>query len=673
MPPTPSKLLAEAANQWAFSTTKRFSCRSMTAVSGSHRYSKLCDKHGHVPYRIRNLLMSGFPLVFIWILFGIDLCFNYQILYHVSGASKINRRLSDHRLGTFDTRDESRSSYLTHQNTSTPCPVFCFLRPPDNQMVACVRHPSEIRKEEKKEIKFIECRQYKGKGEIILGNRESVRGIETGALSKLLNPGEELPTSAGQLSIYLNLNMVRLEAGAFQGLETVITEVRLINTVQMHPDSLLALKHLRAFEIESGRTPVFWIGESETNGTETDRQTLRNMPMYIRLQPVDPDAPISFNLETRCHQCVEVNSTEATHLIVVLQSPQTLSMRENRGRPVGFSILFPQTCPKLSEAPGCSRFWDDYDYSTLTSTTAGRPNHRNTEGAAVQHTAYDPSLLILLSVWCTLLTIVILLIVGIVYWCTRRLHHQKPLPRWLPIICATQQSSIEDVSINSSNSDISKPPGSSLRVASGTLFNSLLNGSRGSWNSLRGGGLHSRSAHSLKDRNVRANRYYQTIQNQRTRRAEPRLRSIGSQTDFNQLSAETALYSSLRRHQLPSEYSVYPEPPFRTSSHYALSRMQYLTKFDSVYPKVEPMRNRYSFGGASIMDTIENGPYLQNFSSPTEPSADIPEASKHFSMDYELLMHPPVHTLPPIHPVSQKLNDSPAPWKRSLQNGSLRS
>ncbi|OON19897.1 hypothetical protein X801_04229, partial [Opisthorchis viverrini] len=91
-------------------------------------------------------------------------------------------------------------------------------------MVACVRHPSEMRKEEKKEIKFIECRQYKGRGEIILGNRESVRGIETGAVAKLLNPGEELPTSAGQLSIYLNLNMVRLEAGAFQGLETVITE-----------------------------------------------------------------------------------------------------------------------------------------------------------------------------------------------------------------------------------------------------------------------------------------------------------------------------------------------------------------------------------------------------------------------------------------------------------------
>ncbi|KAF8567325.1 hypothetical protein P879_07680 [Paragonimus westermani] len=210
---------------------------------------------------------------------------------------------------------------VTYPPGSFPCSAVCFLKPPTFEIVHCAKRVNDLDEATRTEIKVIKCQQHRNKGEIILGNKESVRGIEPGTLENLLAPDEELLTQSGQFSIYLNLNMVRFDARLFQGLGTVITEVRLFNTVQMHPDSLVELQHLRAFEIDTGLTPLLLA--SEDNDEPKTDSTLKDSPMYLRILPADTGMPIMFNLETSCHQCIsDVNSTDSSYVIIAFTIPR---------------------------------------------------------------------------------------------------------------------------------------------------------------------------------------------------------------------------------------------------------------------------------------------------------------------------------------------------------------
>ncbi|KAF6769211.1 hypothetical protein AHF37_12031 [Paragonimus kellicotti] len=254
--------------------------------------------------------MSGSQLVF-------GLCFALMkivvLTRHPVQASSdefLPKRLdkqADKHAGLFTSPDRAFNAAkikpITYHPGSAPCSAVCFLNPPNFEIVHCTKQINNMDEATRTEIKVIKCQQHRNRGEIILGNKESVRGIEPGTLENLLAPDEELLTRSG--------------------LGTVITEVRLFNTVQMHPDSLIELQHLRAFEIDTGLTPLLLA--SEDNDEPETGSTLKESPMYVRILPADTGMPIMFNLETSCHQCIsDLNSTDSSYVIVVFTIPRKI-------------------------------------------------------------------------------------------------------------------------------------------------------------------------------------------------------------------------------------------------------------------------------------------------------------------------------------------------------------
>ncbi|CAH8612622.1 unnamed protein product [Heterobilharzia americana] len=204
-----------------------------------------------------------------------------------------------------------------YSNPIDQCPIQCFIDNDSGDMVNCSISQEISVKSSKKS--FIRCERNIETGELILGHKESVRGITPGALGHLLEAtsiSNQPLSRSGQLEFHINLNMVRLDAKCFQDLGGLITDIRLLNTVYMHPDSLIDLQHLRSFEIESGQTPLYLsddddhgVNDNSKNDTymmEVDDLVKRDSikkPAFIRLHPLDNTVPISFNLNTKCHQC----------------------------------------------------------------------------------------------------------------------------------------------------------------------------------------------------------------------------------------------------------------------------------------------------------------------------------------------------------------------------------
>ncbi|KAF5405010.1 hypothetical protein PHET_01376 [Paragonimus heterotremus] len=532
---------------------------------------------------------------------------------------------ADKQTGLFTSPDRAFNTAkikpITYHPGSAPCSAVCFLKPPNFEIVHCAKRINDLDEATRTEIKVIKCQQHRNRGEIILGNKESVRGIEPGTLENLLAPDEELLTRSGQFSIYLNLNMVRFDARLFQGLGTVITEVRLFNTVQMHPDSLIELQHLRAFEIDTGLTPLLLASE-DTDEPETD-STLKDFPISKK------------------------------------------------------NMIFPQTCPRLVGKFGCVGNLTDIEeisVKAVVSTNDDKIVDDKSSKLIIQE-ASTPSLLILLSIWCTVLTIVIVLIICIVYFCTKRLAGPKLPPKWFPIICAQQQSSLEDISSNSTNSAYCNNLLASDKRESTALSSVLMNESRGSWHSLRIGQTpHSRSAHSLKDRSLRGNNGYPggTLRSRRIRKPVPIRRSIGSQTDFTDIDSEMFLYASLRRNgRIPMEPFA-PEPPTRTTSQYALSRMRQLNRMDAIYQRYDKS-NRFSahfINPPTFLDNVYPTRYRGRTSSGVPAPETIDPGETRANND-KLTSHPTVYDLPPIpptniHPAGHR---SPTPWRNTIVNG----
>ncbi|KAF7262236.1 hypothetical protein EG68_00884 [Paragonimus skrjabini miyazakii] len=587
---------------------------------------------------------------------------------------------TDKHTGLFTSPDRSFSAAkikpITYPPGSAPCSAVCFLKPPNFEIVHCAKRINDLDEATRTEIKMIKCQQHRNRGEIILGNKESVRGIEPGTLENLLAPDEDLLTRSGQFSIYLNLNMVRFDARLFQGLGTVITEVRLFNTVQMHPDSLIELQHLRAFEIDTGLTPLLLA--SEDSGEPETGSTLKDSQMYVRILPADTGMPIMFNLETSCHQCIsDLNSTNSSYVIVAFTIPRKSTSSSNHLKQPGFSMIFPQTCPRLVGKFGCVGNLTDIEeisVKTDVSTNDDKLMDNKSSKLIIQE-ASTPSLLILLSIWCTVLTIVIVLIICIVYFCTKRLAGPKLPPKWFPIICAQQQSSLEDISSNSTNSAYCNNLLASDKRESTALSSVLMNESRGSWHSLRIGHTpHSRSAHSLKDRSLRGNNGYPggTLKSRRIRKPVPIRRSIGSQTDFTDIDSEMFLYASLRRNgRMPMEPFA-PEPPTRTTSQYALSRMRHLNRMDAIYQRYDKS-NRFSahfINPPTFLDNVYPTRYRGRASN-VVPAPETIDPGEMRANNNKLTSHPTVYDLPPIPPTNTHTagHRSPTPWKNTIVNG----
>nr|CAH8870754.1 unnamed protein product [Trichobilharzia regenti] len=245
------------------------------------------------------------------------------------------------------------------------CPIECFIENDSQELVNCIS--KEVDTTPSKQP-IIPCERNIETGELILGHKESVRGMIPGALGHLLEAssrsGQPLSRS-GQLELHINLNMVRLDAKCFQGLGGLVTDVRLLNTVYMHPDSLIDLQHLRSFEIESGQTPLYLPDDNVKSNIQPEEENSvkenSHKPAFIRLHPLDITVPISFNLNTKCHQCVQNDENSVNGsitkpvdnlIVIVFTSKRDLSSTAQLTSPK-LSMIFPYTCPLTKDGIGC--------------------------------------------------------------------------------------------------------------------------------------------------------------------------------------------------------------------------------------------------------------------------------------------------------------------------------
>ncbi|CAH8489997.1 unnamed protein product [Dicrocoelium dendriticum] len=563
---------------------------------------------------------------------------------------------------TSSVNHSKRSDYYAG---TVPCTISCFLNPPEYEIVSCATHAGQDGKGNTESRKIIKCHRTKGSGEITIGNKESVRGIQPGTLESLLYLDDDFLPTSGQLTVHLNVNMVRLDAKVFQGLDTVVTEVRLLNTVQIHPDSLLELSHLRVFEIESGQIPVLLANDGK--GTNlTDKPVISDKPAYLRLLPADAGIPVSFNFETSCHRCNHLNSTKDDYVVISFKKPNVANELSELSKHSAFSIVFPQTCPRISHGAGCSEFGYVPDITVDDTHRYGEEGARLAfkEARQVSTEQYAPSLLILLSIWCIILTLLTLMIMGTAYVCFRRISHRKPTPRWLSVICANQQSSLEDMSSGSMNSEMYNKPPNIGDHESGILINPLMNESRTSWNSLQIRPRISRSDHNLKDKGFRSQRFNSMMNGRRIYRTEHNRRSIGSQTDFTDVDSEVAIYSSLQRRALPFKDPSFMDPPSRATSQHALSRVRQYFPGDSASRRMDRLnKTRHYVLDFGLSDIHPTGEQTVEYSHQTEGSdANMCKTSI-------ILGHPTVYNLPPVAPTHQFDGRLPArKWNNMLDN-----
>ncbi|CAI2734613.1 unnamed protein product [Schistosoma spindalis] len=440
-----------------------------------------------------NHILHSFNCVFI--LLTIRFC---QTSKYFSGRLIANNSdIHDESISNYvlDTKDSNYNSLLIHQ-----CPIECFIEHDSQDMVNCISN------EDKKslKLKMISCERNTETGVLVLGHKESVRGIVPGALSHLLQTSSPttstLLSRSGQLEFHLNLNMVRLDARCFQGLGGLVTDVRLLNTVYMHPDSLIDLQHLRSFEMESGQTPLYLSDDYVENGKyfqsdveETIGQI--NKPAFIRLNPLDNTVPITFNLNTKCHKCALIDDNDVSNsndmndrsptkpdnlIIIVFTNKRDLPTSQYNS--LKLSMIFPYTCPLIKDGIGCLRQSDlienDHDNSTKMNSLSNKqplPESRSessllnisvieqlkTMTSIQTESKHTLSLSIILIIWCTIITISFIVVILIVLYCVKNRFIKIPLstkvaqitPFSLFHVCGQQNSSIDGDEVNGNDDD----------------------------------------------------------------------------------------------------------------------------------------------------------------------------------------------------------------------------
>lgn len=567
------------------------------------------------------------------------------------------------------------------------CPVDCFIHKMKHDMVDCYAkrliNPLNFMLNQT----IISCEHSIEKGELIIGHKESIRGMMPGSLNHLLILDSLLLTRTGQLSINLNMNMLRLDVNLFDDLKDLVSEVKILNTVYIHPDSLFKLQHLRSFEIESGQVPLILVNEKDENADEylekpikeniavEDSTSTTDIPTYLRLQIIDPTLPISFNLNTECHQCAEdTKDNKNTSFVNAdyerVDKPKTfvivfINKRDSNVKAhfPKLNMIFPYTCPLVYGGIGCP--------DNVYTSSKSNPHHNsliNTSPSDLENTSISGSsanshysLSVLLSIWCTIITLVFIFLIFIFCFCVVKRSKTTSTSTLvlLKYLClkSPDLSKNEDLGSNSMISNYSNQMERSITLDKNGEIGSpnqlLLNCCENSWNdSLRlqtNGTTRSTSLNSIKDPyRVHAShrqRYSYASMNRRTRLIRSNLRSVGSQTDFNDLT-----YAS--SNQTLMDYSMlnhYDSKNYFTNN----GRARLNTSQQFINDLKSPDRND-RLG-------LQKGYLLQNDDdpegiSPTYTRAPTDLLTK-FIVDENTLKRPRNKALPPLHPHHTNLNN----------------
>ena len=275
----------------------------------------------------------------------------------------------------------------------------------------------------------------------VIGNRGSIRRILPNGMKNV-----ESFTTDGRLSLFINMNILELTPMSFSGLESVLSNLEVLQIGTLHPDTLIQHGRILSITLDSERIP------------QLPEEIRRNfsIPTFLRLQPQDPSMPIEVNMNVRCHKC-------ANELPIQLTSILTFSARETASASGGMldalSMVYMDNCPSLDNALGCPKNVSITDYVISSNATNGwKVTVEELDDGSVKLASggtQTKPLLLSVIIWCTLLTILLIcLIIALVVRCriqakrrekARRINmqHRCSVASLKHIICGT--TSCEDL------------------------------------------------------------------------------------------------------------------------------------------------------------------------------------------------------------------------------------
>lgn len=255
----------------------------------------------------------------------------------------------------------------------------------------------------------VRCQKDLINDRFIIGNRSSIRRISPGGLKDL-----RTFESNGGLSIFLNMNILELNATSFIGLEGVLSNLEVLHVSTLHPDTLLHHGKIASLTFDTDRIPQL---------PDAIRRKV-NVPPFLRLQPQDPSMPIEVNMEVRCHKCAGEQPIQETAILTfahqeAAKSGETLDT---------LNMIYIDNCPTLSNALGCPKNGSIEDYILNANASSGWElpleviDESNLKVAG--GTTRVKPLMLSIIIWCTVLTILLIcLIVALVI--RRRIRANK--------------------------------------------------------------------------------------------------------------------------------------------------------------------------------------------------------------------------------------------------------
>ncbi|VEL17304.1 unnamed protein product [Protopolystoma xenopodis] len=329
----------------------------------------------------------------------------------------------------------------------------CALLPPDREVLVCEPdqptgpasdQPSA--RQAQLPRRPIVCLVNPTTGEIRLGSKESIRRLRSPSFVNLFASLSPLVPPTGHMSLHLQLNVLELPANLFAGVGQTIVEVRLLNVVAVHPDALIDLRRLRTFEIDTHQSP------KQLSDRTSDGQTHHLDPAtaFLRLRPLDGTAPIAFNLAVVCFRCPRLADPpppfalrSAGDPMIVIGFPGQSSAEPQHA----YTAVYPYSCPLATEHPGCPRGPHDSQVAAGVNRSLGNATlaelppigqeWRLNEETVVAVARVDGGdrttgrsertyffTVLVLAVWCTLLTFCMLLVLAFIL---RRLRSNKSI------------------------------------------------------------------------------------------------------------------------------------------------------------------------------------------------------------------------------------------------------
>lgn len=286
------------------------------------------------------------------------------------------------------------------------CPFGCYLTA-EKELLCTNLNSSYIKS-------TVPCYEDSETGRYVIGNRSSIRRIFPEGLRELL---QFAPKQS--LSLQLNMNILQLTPKSFVGLEGVLTSLEVLQVRSLHPGVLSNHRRLASLNFDTQRAPSL----PDTFEDST------SIPAFLRLRPEDPATPLELNVDVRCHRC----AGDESDLVVLTFPPPKASHTKAGGAIDALTMIYVDICPRLEGGGlGCPVNGSAGVYVVNASAPTGwtvtltdesgelqgeggsKPSSGGGSGAPMQ------PLITSIVVWCTILSLVLVMLAVIFVFARRR-------------------------------------------------------------------------------------------------------------------------------------------------------------------------------------------------------------------------------------------------------------